>query len=74
MSEQWAAMKEALDEQLEAIRDQLPPELLERDVPCLCNDCGIKFTEKFSPFTLYCCPDCEGFNTTPIQVDAPPSE
>lgn len=67
MSDAWAEMEEALETNMEKIRGEIPDEVMDRNVMCLCNDCEIKFERKFNPFVMYKCTKCNGFNTTPIQ-------
>jgi RING finger/CHY zinc finger protein 1 len=66
MTHAWEEMDEQLQASMEAIRDQIPPELLERVVKCMCNDCHFKFDSQFNPFCTYKCAQCGGFNTNPV--------
>lgn len=66
MNHAWEAMDRQLEEGMESIRDEIPPEYLEKVVKCLCNDCHVKFERKFNPFCAYKCTGCGGYNTNPI--------
>lgn len=66
MSNAWEEMEAALEAQMATIKDELPPELLQRVVKCMCNDCHHCFERPFNPFCAYKCAQCSGFNTNPV--------
>jgi RING finger/CHY zinc finger protein 1 len=66
MNDMWVRMDALCNSaNVQAILEELPPELQQRVVNVLCNDCSAHFETRFSPFNLYKCTSCGGYNTVP---------